>query len=449
MDITLEKTSDCRTELRAVVPAARVQEKQKDIVTLYARNARLAGFRPGKVPASVVAKHFAKEIAERLREELTNEVQTQIFDENPKLKVLSFGDTEMNELENGDCELTASLTIIPDFELPEYEGIEVSVPDTEVSDDEVQETMQRYAEASATYDAVERAAAPGDIAVISFKTLVEGKPVAEFVGREMGWLEGSDSYRFALDKGDYFADWVNGVVGMSAGESKEIVCAMPDDFVVAELKSKEVCFATTVKEVLEKHVPELTPELFEQVMPGKTFDEVREEVRKNLRAAKERSNDESKADQITEKLADQLDFALPEVLVDSELDSTVQRKVYAAIQSGNYDVTKDMDALRAEARAEAERNLRVHFALQEIAVREHVVATDQEVMAEISRMARQAREKNIKTYVRKLSQEGRIPGIRLSIVTSKVLDMLARRAKVVPAAEAPAEEKPADESAAE
>ena len=160
------------------------------------------------------------------------------------------------------------------------------------------------------------------------------------------------------------------------------------------------------------------------------MEEIREIVKENLKSSKERSNDEAKAEQISEKLADQLSFSLPTQLVERENENTVQRKVYSAIQSGNYEVAKDMDALRAEAMKETERNLRVYFALQEIAHREHVSATDQEMLEAISNMAQQARENNLKSFIRKLQREGRMTGVRLSVITSKVIDLLARNAKV-------------------
>ena len=153
-------------------------------------------------------------------------------------------------------------------------------------------------------------------------------------------------------------------------------------------------------------------------------------MRENLKSNKERANDEAKADQISEKLADQLSFALPADLVERENENTVQRKMYAAIQAGNYDIAKDMDALRADSVKETERNLRVYFALQEIAAKENVTVTDQELLEAMSRMAEQAQEKNLKNFIRKMYRENRVTGIRLSIVTSKVLDLLARNAKV-------------------
>ena len=221
-----------------------------------------------------------------------------------------------------------------------------------------------------------------------------------------------------------------GLVGVSAGETKDITASLKADFPISDLAGKEVVFHCTVKEVREKLVPEVNEELFASALPGKTMAEIRDMVRENLKGNKERSNDEAKADQISEKLADQLTFALPAELVERENENTVQRKVYAAIQGGDYEAAKNMDALREEAKKETERNLRVYFALQEIAHREHVVATDQEMIEAISNMAKQARENNLKNFIRKLQREGRMTGVRLSIVTSKVLDLLARNAKV-------------------
>lgn len=433
MDISLDKTSDCQAALRAVVPAADVQAKKARILAAYGRNARVAGFRPGKVPASVVARQYAKEVEEQLKSELMSSVQEQLFAENQKLKVLQFAEVAVQELEDGSYAVSSSLTLVPEFDLPVYEGIEVSVPSTEVSDEEVQDTLQKYAEASASYEPVERAATSADIAVIDFKTSLDGKPVAEAVGKPLGWFEGRENYRFDLGGDRFIPGWGEALVGLSAGESKDVLCTLKEDFVIPELAGKEVCFSTTIKEVQEKRVPEISAELFEKLLPGKSMDEVRDEVRRNLKASKERSNEEAKADQITEKLAENLSFELPEALVATELEGTVQRKIYAAIQSGNYEAAKDMDALRAEAREETLRNLRVYFVLQEIAERENVVATDQEIMQEVARMAQQAHEKNLRSFVRKLQKEGRIAGIRLSIITSKVMELLVRRSKEVPA----------------
>ena len=378
----------------------------------------------------MIAKRYASAIAEEMDYRIKSDVQEQALEQNPDLKVLDFGTPSVVNNEDGSTTLTTSLTIVPEFELPEYMGIEVSVPTTDVSDDEVQETLQKYAEASAKHEVVERAGAKGDIAVIDFKTTIEGKPTAEYCGKPVGFMEGREGHWMALEEDSFVPGLPEGLIGLSAGESKDIVVTMKEDFPISDLAGKEVTFSCTVKEVREKQVPEITADLFAAALPGKSLDEIKEIVRENLKSNKERANDEAKADQISEKIADQLTFALPSDLVERENDNTVQRKMYAAIQEGNYDIAKNMDALRADCMKETERNLRVYFALQEIATKENVMVTDEELLGAMSRMAEQAQEKNLKNFIRKMYRENRVTGIRLSIITSKVLDLLARNAKV-------------------
>ncbi len=433
MDITINKTSDCQATLNATVPAADVAAIKDGILASYMKSVRVPGFRPGKAPKNVIAKRYAEMIAEELNTRLKSDIQEKALADNPSLKVLDFGAPEGGEQADGSYTLTATMTIVPEFELPEYMGLEVSVPTTEVSDEEVEETLKKYAEASAQHVPCERAAAMGDIAVIDFKTTVEGKPCAEFCGKPVGFMEGREGHWHNLEEDAFMPGLTEGLVGLSAGESKDIEVTMKEDFPISDLAGKVVTFACTVKEVREKQVPEVTPELFAGSLPGKSMEEIRDIVRSNMKTNKERSNDEAKADQISEQLADKLSFSLPTELVERENENTVQRKVYAAIQAGDYSITKDMDALREECKAETERNLRVYFALQEIARREHIVASDAEMFQSITEMAKQAREKNLKNFVRKLQRENRMTGIRLSIITSKVLDLLARNAKVVEA----------------
>lgn len=430
MDITINKTSDCQATLQATATAAEVSTIKDSIIKSYTANVRIPGFRPGKAPKSVVAKRYAAAIDEEFEYRIKSDIQEQALEQNPDLKVLDFGTPEGKVTEDGGYALSATMTIVPSFDLPEYMGIEVSVPSTEVSDAEVDETMQKYAEASAKHEVCERAGAMGDIAVIDFKTTVEGQPTAEFCGKPVGFMEGRDGHWLSLEEDAFMPGLAEGVVGLSAGESKDVTVSMKADFPIEALQGKEVCFHITVKEIREKIVPEISADLFAGALPGKSLDEIKEIVKENLKSNKERANDEAKADQISEKLADQLTFELPADIIERENENTVQRKVYAAIQAGNYDIAKDMDALKEEAKAETVRNLRVYFALQEIASKEHIFATDQEVMGAIAEMAQKSGEKNLKTFARKLQRENRITGIRLSIITSKVLDLLARNAKV-------------------
>lgn len=448
MDITVNKISDCQATLSATVTADEVKTAKASILSSYSSFSRIPGFRPGKAPKSLIEKRYAKEISEELDSRLKGEIQEKTLEENPELKVLDFGTPETSAHEDGSFSLTTTLTIIPEFDLPEYMGIEVTVPSAEVSDAEVEDALQKYAETASEHVVAERASVEGDIVVINFKTSIDGVPTAEAIGKPVGFLEGREGHWVSLSEDRFIPELAEGLTGVSAGESKDIIATLKEDFPITDLAGKSVTFHCEVTEVREKKVPEVNEELFASVLPGKTMDEVRATVRENLKASKERSNDEAKADQISEKLADRLSFALPADLVERENENTTQRKIYEAMQQGDYEAYKNMDSIRENSKAETERNLRVYFALQEIARRESVSASDAEVMEALANMAHQAREKNLKAFVGKMVRENRISGVRLSIVTSKVLSLLARNAKVTietpQAEEAPAAEAPAE-----
>ncbi len=430
MDIIIEKTNDCQATLKATATAEEVSIIKGKIAASYIKSAQVPGFRPGKAPKSVIVKRYASAIDEETETQLQGDIQEKTLSENPDLKVLEFGKPEGSFQEDGSYSISSDMTIVPEFDLPDYMGLSVSVPSTDVSDEEVEETLKGFAESSAQYEETERAAAMGDVTVIDFTTSIEGKPTAEYCDKSIGFMEGREGHWVSMEDDQFMPGLAEGLVGLSKGESKEIVITMKEDFPIAELSGKEVTFSCSVTEVREKLVPEITEELFASALPGKSIEDIKEIVRENLKNNKERSNEEAKADQISEQLADKLDFPLPEALLERENSNTVQRKIYAAIQAGNYEIAGNQESLQEESRVETERNLRVYFTLQEIARRENIDATDSEMIEQINQMAEQAKEKNLRKFIAKLQKENRMTGIRLSIVTSKVLDLLARNAKV-------------------
>ena len=203
MDITIDKTSDCKATLTAIATPAEVTAIKDSAISVFMRNARVPGFRPGKAPKSVIAKRYAEAIADELDARIKSDVQDQALEQNPELKVLDFGEPTTTQEADGSYKLVSSLTIVPEFELPEYMGIEVTIPTDEVSDDEVQDTLQKYAESSAEHVVVERAAAKGDIVVIDFKTSVEGKPTAEYCGKPVGFMEGREGHWVSIEEDSF------------------------------------------------------------------------------------------------------------------------------------------------------------------------------------------------------------------------------------------------------
>ncbi len=457
MNIQIDKTNDCQATLKAVVATEDVAKLKADIAKSYSKNANVPGFRPGKAPLQVITKRYASAIEEEVEGRLLEQVQEQTLSENENLMILDFVDVTSAFTDEGSFTVDATLTVIPEFELPEYKGLPVSVPTTEVSDSEVEDTLKQYAESSAKHEPVERAAemGKGDICVIDFTTSIDGQSLAEFCGKPVGFMEGREGHWVEMAEDRFMPGLAEGLEGALAGDEREIMIELKEDFPLSDIAGKEVLFACKITEVREKQTPEINEELFAAALPDKTLDEIKEIVRENMTRSKEQSNDEAKIDQVTEIIADKLTFSLPEALVERELDNTVQRKMYEAMQGGDYSIMQKMDELRESSREETMRNLRVYFALQLIAKNESIVAADQEVYYQIAQLAEKEGEKNLKTYMRKMVKENRITGIRQSIITSKVLELITRNAEVTTTTEeaaaesseeAPAADTPAEES---
>ncbi|MEG2326880.1 MAG: trigger factor, partial [Akkermansia sp.] len=350
---------------------------------------------------------------------------------NPNLKVLDFGESNETWGEDGSYHVSSSLIIVPDFQLPEYKGIEITVGSDEVSDEEFDEALNDLAKRLAEFKETDRAANDGDMVIIDFTTTLDGKPVAEAVGKPVGFLEGRQDQWMKVEEDGFIPGFGEGLKGLKAGDTKDIEVTLNEQFPVTDLAGKTIVFKTIAKEVREQIIPEFNEALAERIMPGKTIDEIKTRIRENLGNMKKAEIDNDKADQITEKLADAIDFPLPDSLVEREAVGITQQKIQQIINSGSVpaDLETKLDSLQEENEKEAARNLRVFFILQEIGRAEQIAISDQELFAEIYRLAEKAK-KNVKTYARELQKEGRIQGIRISLLTAKVLDFLVKEAKI-------------------
>lgn len=431
MDITVEPQADCTAILTASIPAAETAKQRQAIIASYQAKAKLPGFRPGKVPASTIEKRFADAIKEELLGQLFDSVCNEALENDSKLKVLNFGKPEQEIGEDGTYNVKTTMTVVPEFELPEYKGLVVSVGSDQVSDEDLEKAMTDLATRMADYNTAERTIQKGDVAIIDFTSTLDGKPVAEAIGKPAGFIEGRDDQWMPVEDDSFLPGLSEGLVGLSAGDKKDIEVKMTDEFPISDLQGKTVVFHVTVKEVRERVIPEINDEFAARIMPGKTVDEIRELLKSDLENRKKSEIDNQKADQITEKLAEALDFPLPETLIENEAYGITQRKMQELIYSGTAqtDLEGKMDDIRKEAKEEATRNLKVYFMLQEIATKENISVSDQELGVEIMQQAERAK-KNPKTYVRELQREGRIHGIRMSLLTAKVLDFLVKEAKV-------------------
>lgn len=432
MNITVEKQPSCKVTLKVEIPADKVKGQRQSIVSKYAGQARIPGFRPGKAPLEVIEKRFQKQISDELNENLFHLAVDEAIKQQD-LKVLDFSaPQDLLASPDGGMAFTSELTIAPDFTLPQYKGIEVKIPAEEVPEEALEEQLKQLQERFADFENIEgRGAEMGDFAVLDYKSTVDGKPTEEFLGKSAGYIGGRDGFWLKVDEQSFLPGFAKEVVGMKPGESKEITVTIPEDFPVADLVGKDLVFATELKELKSSILPELNDEFAGKLAPDKTFAEVKELILENLQEERNRKIQDSKVNQVVAHFTSKADFELPEQLVEQETQSQADAMVQRGMQSGmDQETIASQEAeIFASATNQAVNNLRTNFILQEIAAAENLEVSDTELVSHLSQMAAQ-RNQAPKKFIKELQRNGRIPSVRNSLLISKAIDFVVSEAKV-------------------
>jgi trigger factor len=433
MNIVVEKQPKCVATLRVEIPAEKVSGERDQIVKGYASKARVPGFRPGKAPLAVVEKRFQKEISDQLNEALISEAYDEALKQE-SLNVLDFGVPEdLTTHANGTITFVSKLTLAPEVALPEYKGVNVTVPPSAVPDEEIEAQLTALQERFADFNAIEgRPAAMGDFAVIDYTSTVEGKPTEEFLGKAAGYLSGREGFWVRLDEKAFLPGFAAQLVGMNIDEAREITVTLPEDFPVEDLRNKDLVFQTTVKELKEAILPALDDEMANRLAPGKTMEEIKEIIRQNMAGERERKISDMKVNQIVAHFNAQVNFELPEELVLQETQSQADAMVKQGVKSGmsENEIESQQDEIFASAGEQAISNLRTNFILQEIARVEKITVSDTELINHLAQIAAQ-RKVAPKKFIKDMQRAGRIQNIRSSMAIGKTIDFLVEHANVV------------------
>ena len=438
MKILVEKQPNCTATLRVKIPADKVQNERQKVAQSLASKAKVPGFRPGKAPRAVIEKRFNKEIEAESQETLINSALDEAIKQED-LKVLDFGSVEdISNTSDGSLSFSTKLMLAPDVKLPDYKGIKVTVPSAELPEEELQSQLETLRERFADFTDIEgRAAEMGDFAVINYSSTVDGKPSAEVLGKSLGYLEGREGFWVRIDEKTFLPGFAAQLIGMKPGDQRDITLTLPDDFPVADLRNREMVFATTLGELKQSILPELNDELAERLAPGKTLAEITEIIRTNMAQERKRRIDDMKVNQIVAHFTKQADFELPEELVASETQNQADAMVRRGIQSGVTEdqIQSQQDDIFANAKQQAVTNLRANFILQEIARAEKIAVNDNELVNHLLQLAA-ARKVVPKKFINDMRRSGRIPSIRSSMIIGKAIDFLVEHADVVESAEA-------------
>lgn len=446
MNVAFEPQPNCLANLQIEVEPTEVEKKMGEITSQYAKLASLPGFRKGKAPRAVVEKKFTKEIREEVtRQVLSDACRDAIKERN--LRVLQLADVE--DVEWGDdksLKFRATLVLHPEFELPDYKGIPVSVPKVEVTDADVDASIESLREQQADFPDVKpaRPAAMGDFVVVDYEGKMDGEPVHVRFPKAGKPLSSNKDFWIKMTDEAFFPGYCAQLVGANIGETREFDIEVPADFPVEGMPGMKLHYKVTLKELKERVLPELNDEFAAGIAKGKTLADIRAMAREEITRQKQREADAAKRSSVMSHLVSKVECELPTQLVRQQTQSILNDIVRENQERGVADeiLRENEKELVGSAAQSARERIKGTFILLRIAEKEKIAVTETELSRRIAMLAQRSRM-SFEKMVKELKKRGAIDQIREELITAKTLDFVASQAAAdgapAPSPAAPAE----------
>ncbi|MBD8990487.1 MAG: trigger factor [Clostridiales bacterium] len=382
------------------------------------------GFRKGKAPRKMIeALYGAHVFYEDGLEEIFPEVYDFAVAKQEGFKAIGRPSlTDMKIEDDGSVTLTLTTEVYPEVTLGQYKGLEVEKTEASVTDEQVQAELDRMAQNVASTETVDRAAQMGDTANIDFEGFDNGVP---FEGGK------GENFDLKLGSGQFVPGFEEQVVGMTAGEEKDIDITFPEDY-HKELAGKAVVFHVKLNKVTVTMVPEMDDEFAKDVSEFDTLDALKADVRAKALEQAQKQADSAFENACVEKAAENTTVDMPKALVENELDVQMERFGYQLQMSG-YSMEQyakmmggDVNTMRNAFRPAAEKQAKISVTLEAIAKAEGLAATEEEIEEEIKSLAKQYEMEEAK--VKEMVPAEELTG---SLVTRKAIKLIVDSAVAV------------------
>lgn len=418
MQVSVEATSSIERQMTVTVPAARIEDDVNSRLKQTARSARIDGFRPGKVPLNVIKRRYGQGI----RQEVLGDVIQHTFYEaitQEKLKPAGGPSIEpKTDSEGQDFEYVATFEVYPEIALADFSAVEVEKQVATIADADVDNMVESLQKQHADWTEVERAAEDGDRANIDFEGFKDGEA---FPG---GKSEGHD---LVLGSGTMIPGFEDGLVGLKAGDEKELELTFPESYHAEELAGAAVVFKIKVNSVSAPELPELNAEFFGKFgIEESELDGFKAEIRKNMeRELKQALNGKTK-NRVLNKLVEANSVEVPKSLVEGEIDRLRQQ----AVQQFGGGANLDPSALPAELfEGQARQRVSIGLLVGEVIQSNELKADEarvKETVEEIAETYQQPQE--VRDYY--FNNKEQLAQVEALVLEDQVVDLLLSQAKV-------------------
>ena len=426
MSIKIEKTEN-KNELKLEfkIEAKKFDEAIMKVYTKSAKYFNIPGFRKGKAPFNIVERMYGDEI---FYEDAFNELVPPIYDkeiEENKLEVVSRPDIHIENMKKGeDLVFTAIVQTKPEVVLGQYKGVELKKVEYKVTDEDVNHELEHMQEHNARIITVEdRPVKEKDIAVIDFEGFVDGKA---FEGGK------AENHELEIGSNTFIPGFEEQIIGMKAGEEKNINVTFPEDYFSKDLVGKEATFKVKLHEIKEKKLPTLDDEFAKDVSEFDTLNDLKTSIKE-----KKQAQNDDRAKHETESLAieavsNNTPIDIPSGMIETEIDAMIrdleQQLSYQGINLDQYlhMINKTRKEIEDNYKEQAEKNVKSRLVLEAIIKEEKLEASDDEVSAKIKEMAT--------NYGRKEEELNKNEALKEylanNIKTEKAIDLIVKNANI-------------------
>ena len=430
MQVTETLSQGLKREFKVVLPATELEERLNSELSTLKDRVRINGFRPGKVPVGHLRKVYGRSVMADVLQNAVNEANRKIVEDNglklahePQVQFPESQDEVEKAMDaKGDLAFTVALEVLPIFELADLSDVSVKKPVAEISDVEVDESLERMAKQNRSFETKDGAAVDGDRVVVDFVGRIDG---TEFEGGK------GEDIRVELGSNTFIPGFEDQLLGLKAGDTKLVKVTFPENYLAPHLAGKDAEFDVTVKEVEAPGELKIDDEMakgFGMESLDKLKDAIRDAIKRDFDAQSRRK--------VKKELLDALDakysFELPPTLVEQEF-SAVWAQVVGDLKSNNRtfeDESTTEDEAKAEYRKIAERRVRLGLVLAQIGEKSDIKISDDEVTQALIERVRQypGQERQVWEFYQKNPQA--LAEIRAPLFEEKVVDQILSQVKV-------------------
>ena len=389
MSATVEKISSNKVKLTFDIDAARFDAAMDKAYYKVRSRVNIPGFRKGRAPRKLIENYYGEGILfEEAFDRIFEEVYGPAIEEN-KIDVVDRPEIDVQQIGSGkNLQFTCEVYVTPDVKLGEYKGLKVKKEHTLVSDDQVDAKVEEERRKQAAEEKVEgRPVQDGDTVNLNYAGTVDGVAFAGGTAENQTLKIGSHTFIPGFEEQ---------MIGMNADEEKDLHVTFPEDYGAEDLAGREAVFHVKVNSITETKLPELDDEFAKDISEFDTLDEYRADIRRKLEEQAAERDRNAFTNAVIEKVMENAEVDIPEAMINRQIDSMVRDFEYRLRAQGmkledfmKYTGQND-EQLRAGYREQAEKSVRAHLVLSAVEKAEQIEATEEEIDAEIAKLAPQS-----------------------------------------------------------